>query len=111
MFIRHKTVLFSDVFQNIMIYCDNFLSCSTLIGHDATILLACFTFDSSLIVTGCHDGVLKLWLNSGSSQDKHSSRENNKSLDMIRNAHDMGVTCGECAPFSGIYGRSLMKSL
>ena len=88
--------------------------CSSLIGHEATIFLSCFTSDSSLVVTGCHNGVLKLWPSYVATDDSNavhcdSSKnagacdfsKNVKPFDSIREAHDMGITCGECSPTLG----------
>ena len=76
---------------------------SSLIGHSATIFLACFTSDSSFVVTGCHDGVLKLWANDLSNIDVERrnvkpERRNVSAVSTVRDGHDMGVTCGECSP-------------
>jgi len=70
----------------------------TLLGHEATIFLACFTSDSSRVVTGCHNGVLKLWSNDSGDVTGVTSA---KALATIRDAHDLGITCGECSPVAG----------
>ena len=85
---------------------------SSLIGHSATLFLACFTSDSSFVVTGCHDGVLKLWsndlinvdFNNVENQNVESQNvEHQKALSTIRDAHDLGITCGECSPVISKY--------
>jgi WD40 repeat protein len=55
--------------------------------------LSSFTCDASLVVTGCHDGIIKVWPNDAATL---------KSV-TVRDAHDLGITCGDCSPVVGMY--------
>lgn len=67
----------------------------SLRGHEATVFLACFTANSSHIITGCNDGVLKVWPLSTVVNDGSKSV---KALSAVDDAHDLGIVCGACKP-------------
>ena len=56
--------------------------------HDATVFMSCFASKPcDLIATGCNDGYIKLW-QFGETESKLKSS--------VQDAHDLGVTCGDC---------------
>lgn len=57
-------------------------------GHSNTVFMACFvTEDGSQAVTGCNDGYLKVW-----------NVKEEKVMQTIEEAHDLGVVCGATKP-------------
>ena len=59
--------------------------------------MACFTSNSKLVLTGCNNGLIKSW----SFEEFISETEigiNEKPLATVDEAHDLGITCGECTP-------------
>merc|ERR1711936_1287280 len=64
-------------------------------GHEATIFLACFSHDSSHLITGDNDGVILVWNNLDYDQRFGIG---NKSCYRVDDAHDLGVTTGDCLP-------------
>ena len=68
----------------------NFGLLKSLKGHEATVFWASFSHDSSHMITGDNDGVILIW---NWHKDKCVSR--------VDDAHDLGVTCGDCMPSKG----------
>ena len=70
-------------------------------GHEATIQLAFFSHDSSYLITGDNDGFILVWNNLDSCDPKFGIGD--KHCFVVDNAHDLGVTCGDCQPDKGIF--------
>ena len=68
----------------------NFMYVKGYKAHEATVFLANFSHDSSYLVTGDNDGVIFVW-----------SLRNHKVCQRIEDAHDLGVTSGDCLPSTG----------
>ena len=69
-------------------------------GHEATIFLAYFSHDSSHLITGDNDGVILVWNNLYCDQKFGIG---DKSCFRVDDAHDLGVTSGDCLPNQGKY--------
>ena len=70
-------------------------------GHEATIQLAFFSHDSSHLITGDNDGFILVWNNLDCWDPKFGIGD--KHCFVVDNAHDLGVTCGDCQPDKGIF--------
>ena len=67
-------------------------------GHEATIFLACFSHDSSHLITGDNDGIILVW-NFLDFNERFGI--GNKSCFRVDDAHDLGVTSGDCLSAKG----------
>ena len=64
----------------------------SLKSHEATIFFACFTHEASHIITGDNDGILYVWEWTIQNCTKPSTE--------VCDAHDLGISCGDCMPDS-----------
>lgn len=61
-----------------------------LSGHEATVFMASFSHDSSHLITGDNDGVIYVW-----------SLKDQQPVNRVDDAHDLGISCGDCMPSNG----------
>ena len=70
----------------------------SLKSHEATVFFACFTHDSSHILTGDNDGIMYIWdWNPNQNNTTSNSQKPEFSVD---DTHDLGISCGDCKPDS-----------
>ena len=87
----HKSIFAGDDDLAHVFSLTDFKYLKSLKSHEATVFFACFTHDSSHVVTGDNDGLLFVW---------NWTKNGQKPQSLIDDAHDLGISCGDCMPES-----------